>query len=148
MNSLRYSGIGGALASELALKASASLCEIVDEALTFTSEGRVVARRRSPSSMRGVSELSPSGSESWSILGEGPIVQVSFLLISAFLAERSCWTSSRQPSQHQGGHLDILTSPVAQSISGLCFRNQVCPRIIFCFPRFETAKRVLSEWFL
>ena len=78
----------------------------------------------------------------------GPAVQASFLWFSAFWVIHCWWTSSLHSGQHSGGHLDILTSPVIQSISGLCFQSQECPKINFCLPKLETAKVVLSEWFL
>src|SRR5277367_1525506 len=91
---------------------------------------------------------SSGSSESWWNSGAGPLEQVSFLRSLALRVIRSCLTSSLHPEQQRGGHRDILTSPVAQSISGLCLRSQECPKISFCLPRLVTAKVVRSEWFL
>ena len=55
--------------------------------------------------------------------------------------------SFQHSEQQWGGHQDILTLPVAQSISRLCLCNQVCPRIKICLPRVVTANNVLSECF-
>ena len=63
VNSFKYSGIGGDSTLELALKASASHWEMVEDALISAEEGRgnrPVAKMRSPSSRdsKGTSELS------------------------------------------------------------------------------------------
>src|SRR5277367_7052512 len=58
---------------------------------------------------------------------------------------RSFFTSLWQVRQWSGQRL-ILTSPDVQSTSGLCFRSQVRPKIISCFPRPVTAKVAHSEW--
>ena len=70
VNSIRYSGIRGDCASQLALKASARHWEMVEDASMVVDEKpskhniRLVARMRSPSSMhgdfRGASEMSSS----------------------------------------------------------------------------------------
>ena len=84
MNSFKYSRIGGDSTSELALNASASHWEMVEDALMSAEEGggdRLVAKMWSPSSKDsgGTLELSwLEELESWSILGMGPAVQVSF----------------------------------------------------------------------
>ena len=157
VNSSKYSGIKGDSALELALKASASRWEMVEDALISAEEGRgnrPVAKMWSLSSRDSGGTFELSWSEEleelklWSISGMGPAVQMFFCWLSAFWATR-CWqTLSLHPGQHQGGHLDILTSPVIQLISGLCFRSQEYPKINFCLPKPETAKVVLSEWFL
>ena len=67
--------------------------------------------------------------------------------ISAFRAILSTRALSLHLEQHWGGHLDILTSPVTQSISRLCFHSQECPRMSFCLPRPVTANSVHSKWF-
>ena len=132
VNSLRYSGTE-VVASIFVWKASASLCKMVDEAqIQISIEGggiRPVARIRSPSSMeRGsssesTSATSESSSESWFTSGVGPQEQVSILLTSAFQVIHSRRSSSLHSEQHLRGHLDILTSPLFQSISRLCFRS-------------------------
>ena len=149
VNSFKYSGIRGDYTSELALKASASHWEMVEDALISAEEGRgnrPVAKMQSPSS-REMSELSwlEELEELWSILGMGPAVQVSFCQLSAFWATCYWWTLSLHPRQHCGGQLDILTSLVIQLISELCFQSQECPKINFCLPKLETAKVVLSK---
>ena len=84
VNSFKYSRIRGDSASELALKASASHLEMVEDVLISAEEGggnRPVAKMQSPSSRdtRGTSKLSwLEESELWSISGMGPAVQVSF----------------------------------------------------------------------
>src|SRR3981189_2479849 len=58
------------------------------------------------------------------------------------VAARSAWRlsfASARQVEHCGGHLDILTSFVCQSISGLCSRSQVKPRIMLCLPNEVTA---------
>ena len=96
VNSFKYSGIGGDSALELALKASASCWEMVKDAMISAEEGRgnrPVAKIWSASSRDsgGTSELSWSEelelmeeSESWSISGMGPAVQVCFCWLSTF----------------------------------------------------------------
>ena len=121
---------------ELVWKASASLCEMVEEAL-ISMEGwgsSPVASIRSPSSTEMVSSsgsVSSESSESWLITGMGPVEQTSILLASAFLIILSWQSLSQHPEQQRGGHLDILTSPLTQSISGLWFRSHECPSKIF-----------------
>ena len=121
--------------------------------LWYLQKKAEVAKMQSLSS-RGTSELSwlqesdeseeSEESELWSILGMGPAVQVLFCWLSTFWATCCWWTSSLHPGQHCGGYLDILTSLVIQSISGLCLQSQECPRINFCLPKLL----VLSKWFL
>ena len=94
---------------------------------------RLVARMQSPSSMHGdsggASETSSSEeSESWLISGMVLAVQMSFLQLSAFCAACSWWASSLHPGQLQGGHLDILTSWVTQSISEYASKAKNAPR--------------------
>src|SRR3979490_2912402 len=51
------------------------------------------------------------------------------------VATRSAWRltfASARQVEHCGGHLDIRTSFVCQSISGLCSRSQVKPMIMVC----------------
>ena len=76
-----------------------------------------------------------------------PLETASIHWISAFQAILSSQASSLHPEQQQGGHLDILTSPVTQWISGLCFCSQECPRMSFCLPKPMTANTVCSKWF-
>ena len=140
----------------LTWNASANLCEIVNEArISIDGHGnRPVARMRSPSSMeRGLhsewgSSISMLSAVLWSISGREPTEQISIFLASVFRAILSSQSSSLHPEQQRGGHLDILTSPMAQSISGLCLWSQECPSIIFCLPRLVTAKVVRSKCFL
>ena len=135
---------------------TANLCKIVDKAqISIDGHGnRPVARMRSPSSTeRGPhsewgSLISMSSAVSWSISGREPTEQISIFLASVFRAILSLQSSSLHPEQQCRGHLDILTSPMAQSISGLCLQSQECPSIIFCLPRLVTAKVVRSECFL
>jgi len=51
----------------------------------------------------------------------------------------------QQPLQHLGEQRDISTFPVCQFTSGLCSLNQVCPRIMCCFPSPVTKNKALSE---
>ena len=65
-NSFRYSGIGGEVASELDLNASASHCEMVEDALMSIEEGegnRPVAYIQSPSSIDSGTSSEVSSSE-------------------------------------------------------------------------------------
>ena len=126
---------------------------MVDKAL-MSIEGwgnNPVVRMRSPSSTERGS-LSWFGSvespESWSISGQDPAEQISILFASTFRIILSWWCSSQQPEQQWGGHLDILTSSLTQSISGLWFRSQECLSNNFCFPRPVMANTVHSKWFL
>src|ERR1700761_1153784 len=109
-----------------------------------------VARIRSPSSAETDSSSRSAlslelSSESWSTSGKGPMEHASILLVSAFRVICSWQSSSRHPEQQRGGHRDIWTFPVSQSISGLCLRNQECPSINFCLPKPVTQKVVRSE---
>ena len=92
-----------------------------------------------------VASILESSSELWLTSGTGPVEQMSILLASAFQVILSCWSSFLHLEQHQGGHLDILTSPLFQSISRLCFQSQECPSINFCLPRLVMQKVVHSE---
>ena len=112
-----------------------------------------VEKIRSPSSYSGPSMSVPMGSRlslsiSSTIFGTGPSEQLLTVFSAVFQTFRSFLPSSQHPVQQRGGQWDILTSPVTQSISGLCFHNQECPRMSFCVPRPVTANRVFSEWVL
>jgi len=49
---------------------------------------------------------------------------------------------------HEVGHLVMLTSPMHQSISGLCSMSHVCPRMIVVWPMpVMWNMLVLSGWF-
>ena len=86
-----------------------------------------------------------SSSESARSSSVGPVEQVSFHQILVSQTICSCLTSSWNPVQQHGGHLDILTSLVTQLTSGLCLCSEECPRISFSFPRLVIANNVLSE---
>jgi len=135
---LSNSYLGGAEASELRLNASAKHWETLEVA----AGTRPITKMRSPGSIGSSASLGSSSSDSvWS---SGTGLSETAL---AFWAILSSWALSLHPEQQQGGHLDILTSPVTQSISGLCFHSQECPRMSFCFPKLVTANNVCSEWF-
>src|SRR6201996_3096665 len=120
---------------------------MLEVAWTCSGEGRrPVAKTRSPKSIESSSSTS-SSSQSSTSRGTGPVETASIRRTSAFLCNLSCRASSRHSEQQQGGHRDILTSPVLQSISGLCFHSQECPKMSFCLPSVVTANNVLSECF-
>ena len=142
LNSRRWSGIpstsaecsaGGRAALEFRLNASASLWEMVEDQLEVarTSSGvlcRVVTKIRSPSSNSGgVSSSSSSSTRVGSLPSEQREMCQAFSLCSF----RSVRILSRQPEQQLPEQQDIFTSPVLQSMSGLCFCNQEWPMITF-----------------
>src|ERR1700676_1700477 len=88
------------------------------------------------------SDVSDVSSEA---VGKGPARQAFTLAASFFASLFSSLASVRQPLQHLGEHRDISTFPVLQSTSGLWSFNQVCPRIMLCFPSPVTENKALSE---
>ena len=111
------------------LNASASLWEMVEVAQT--SSGvlcRVVMKIWLPSSnSEGVSSSSSSSTRA----GGPPSEQQEMCWASSLCSFRSVRISSRQPEQQLLDQRDIFTSPVTQSMSGLCFCNQEWPMITF-----------------
>lgn len=124
------------------LNTLASCWEIV-EVVWISSDGQFkpMANMWSPTS----NSRSPSSSLSLSLLGiksgSSPSEQVVILRASIFEVLHSSQISSLQPEQHLAEHQDILTSPVVQCISRLCFCNQECPIIKFCFPKGRNCKQ-------
>ena len=86
--------------------------------------------------------MSSSSSSSQSRSGISPLEQSAIQRAWIFRSLLSSRISSLQPEQQ-----DILTSPVTQLMSGLCFHNQVWPIITFCLPKLVTAKNTRSTWF-
>ena len=138
LNSQRWSGIpstsaecsaGGRAASEFNLNASASLWKMVEVARTSSRVPcRVVTKIRLPSSNSG--GVSPSSSSS-TRAGSPPSEQREMCRASSLCSFHSVQISSRQPEQQLPEQRDIFTSPVLQSMSGLCFCNQEWPMITF-----------------
>ena len=117
------------------------------EAAQISSGGgcRPVANIQSPSSIS--ASVSSSSSSSWSRSGIFPSEQSAIRRAWIFRSLLSSRISSLQPEQHLLEQQDILTSPVTQLMSGLCFRNRVWPIITFCLPKLVTAKNTCSAWF-